>query len=267
MQKKIAAVLLAAVMTCAAFTGCSVSSASSSTSSSSKPASSSSSSSSTNSSSSNSSSNSSSSSSSSESLSGSSFAKKLTFSSPSYNIVAYDDCYYIYYCFAVSNTNKFKDFDFVKIDFTVKDASGKILDTSRESVPPIAAGDTIVFGGHLYISTGKPANVSYSFDYPSYCMSNHDSSKFSKQSDLVVSNSTCIPDGSDAHFTGEITNHSSVNIDSVEVRVYYRKDGKVLPGESSYIYKLSAGQTKAFSIYATDVPASYDSFVILATQS
>ena len=118
----------------------------------------------------------------------------------------------------------------------------------------------------MYVPTGIPTSISYSYDYPSYCMSNHDSSEFSKQSDLKVFNTTCTQKDSYNYLTGELTNNSSVKMEFVEVRVYYKKGNQVWASESSTLSNLRPGQTTSFSIYDFDAPTSYDSYVIIATQ-
>lgn len=266
MRKKIAAVVLAAMLACASFTGCTSSSpASSSAPSSSKPASSSASNSSSASSSATSNSTSSSESPSSSSSPFESTAKKLRIDNYTYYTVKDSVNYYhVFYCFTVTNTNQYKDFNLIGLNLTVKNAEGIVLDSDRTFIPPIAAGDTITFGGEILVSGGIPTSLSYNTSYPSYYMTNP---SLTKQSDLKVFNTARVNSSLWPSFTGEITNTSSKDLTFVDVRVYYRKDGKLLAGENTYISRLNAGETVSFNIMASTEIADYDSFVIIATQS
>lgn len=186
--------------------------------------------------------------------------------SKSFRISRSGDYYYTYYCFTLVNPNKVKDFSFGKIEFTVKDADGRVIDTSTDYIPPIAAGDTITFGGEILTSGGVPASVTYTLDFPKHGSTLRNEKEVSKQSDLVVFNTSRIEKDSFISYTGEITNNSAVDMDSVMVRVFYTKDGVLYAGEDTYVSNLKPGQTKAFDILALDDFSGYDSYRVIAVQ-
>ncbi len=275
MRKKIAAAVLAAAMACAVFTGCSDSPASSSLPSSSTPSngsSTSNSSSTANSASSSennsSSNNSSSPSSSSDSTTAESTATKLRIDSYDYySTIDSNGHYHVFYTFIVTNTNRYKSFNYANLNFTVKSTSGAVLRTSQSFIPPVAPGDTITFGGEIIVDNGVPSTLSYKVSYPSYCM---EKPTYPKQSALKISN-TSRHDGSPydnpfTTFTGEIENTSSRSL-NVTIRIFYRVGDKLLAGESTYISQLKAGAISSFEVTAAREPSHYDSYVIIAAQA
>lgn len=284
MRRKIAAVLLSAVLACSMLAGCSGGSPASSTPSSSKPSGSSSSSSSNSSSSSSSSTPSSSSSSANSTSSASSETKELRFDSFTYRVYTYDDTsdtsdmvnipsYTIFYCFTVTNLNSAKDLEYVHADFSVTDASGKVMKTSWELLPIISAGDTVTFGGSFDIfdaGDSVPANVTYKPNYRYAAATTHNSAKYAKQSDLKVSN-VVRTDNSRICYTGTVTNTSDATVGSISVVVFYQKNGKLYAGDSdlpglSVRTFLPSGESGNFEFYAPCEPADYDSYVIIAYQ-
>lgn len=203
---------------------------------------------------------------------GSSDSSKITelhFDSFTYRIQEHDSAssYTVYYCFTVTNLNKFKDFNNAHVNFTVKDAQGKTISTGRAGfIPAVAAGDTVTFGGSFDITDSVPATVTYTPDYHVCTISDHDESKYANQSDLKVS-SIVRKDDSDVHYVGTVTNNSKATVGGIYVTVFYRKDGKLYSGSkySNTITNLSAGASASFDIYETAELAGCE-YVVIASQ-
>ena len=272
MRRKIAAVLLSALLACSMLAGCSGGSPSSSTPSSSKPsggASSNSSNASSISQPSNSDSSSSSStpsSSSASSITMDSTISKIQFENFTYYTITFsDNTYRTYYCFTISNPNKDKDLSFASINFIAKNSNGEILSLTgyNDILPPIAAGDTVILGGS-FSHDEKFSTLTYTTDYSNCSVTNHNETNFPKQSDFTIHDIQYVsPTPASSFYSGWVKNNSSTDADiTVNVRLFYKKDGKLFAGNSTFLYRVGYSY---FSIHSEPIlpPANYDSCIII----
>jgi hypothetical protein len=67
-----------------------------------------------------------------------------------------------------------------------------------------------------------------------------------KTTDFTFSNVSERSSSDENYITGEITNDSSTDLDTVNLSIVLRKDGKIVYMENTFVYSLKAGKTKAF---------------------
>lgn len=175
--------------------------------------------------------------------------------------------YQVYSTFTITNPNTINDFTWGTVVVTYKDANGKTIGTCHGTFPPIAAGDTVTFSTWTTL-TAKPADCSYTYDFPVSGVLVHSNTTVAKQSDLLVSDAArnetyC------AKYTCKVKNNSSISMKHVIVHLYYVKDGKMYSaGHPNYIYDLAPGETQSCEIpisYSHEMK-DYDSFVLIANQ-
>lgn len=86
-----------------------------------------------------------------------------------------------------------------------------------------------------------------------------------RQNSFVITNVSENP-GRFKNYTGEITNNSGVDFNTVAVTMIYRKDGKIIGGDVEYVKDLSAGETKAFKLSADSEMTQYDTYEFYTVQ-
>lgn len=171
----------------------------------------------------------------------------------------------IYYAVKMQNPNANYAIEYPKVIITVRDSEGKILKNDEQTLSSIAAGDTIIYGNDVSYEGVEPASVEISVSNRENNCEPQDDSRYVKQSDFVISNISENV-GTRKKYTGEITNNSSVDFDSVSISIIYKLNGKMIGGENGYAHDVGAGETTAFEISSYSDIEEYDSFEIYAIQ-
>ena len=288
MRRKFAALLLSAAMVCSILAGCSSSGPASSTPSTSKPSNDTSTTTppgGNNNSNNNSNNNNGNSGNTKPGNSGndssdssnSSTVQKLRIDNFNYNIVPSgtgSKYSYVYVSFSVANPNKDYDIQSVRIDYSIKDTTGAVIETDWDYLPPLASGDSTLFGVELSVENATVKNVSYTVSYGSCVATKHADTNFPKNSSLKISNVSY--DSNDGTFDwpyvkGTVSNISSSDISGVNIKVFYKKNGKIVAVDSTHLWDehynnitLHAGESLPFSVVAsTFLDFEYDSFEVI----
>lgn len=175
---------------------------------------------------------------------------------------------YVHVPYAVQIENPNPDFamEFPVIMVTARSSDGKILSTDKRVLDSIAADDTILYGDEIFYEGGEePSTVEISVSSRESYSIIQDDSRFVKQNSFVITNIS-ENNGMFKNYTGEITNNSGVDFDTVALTIIYRKDGKIIGGDVGYVTDLPAGETKAFQLSVDSEMTQYDSYEFYALQ-
>ena len=176
------------------------------------------------------------------------------------------DWSHIKYAVQIENPNTEYAIEFPEIIITAKDSEGKILSTDERTLNSIAAGDTIYYGDEISYEGEEPATVEISVSNNDRNIEDQDDTKYVRQSDFVISNTSENIGSYDVKYTGEITNSSNVDLDTVAVIIIYKQGDSIVGGDIEYVDDLMAGSTKAFELSADPDEFSYDSYEFYAVQ-
>lgn len=159
------------------------------------------------------------------------------------------DTAYLGYVVQLHNPNNTLIAQFPKINVTVKAGDGTIVTTDSTTGSTIMPDDTITLLGTISISVADISDdtqIFYQTECSSYTTDGFIHSEAST-SDFTVSN-VSEKSGGTNRITGEIENDFSEDISTVYVSVVFKKDGKIVYAERTFIDNLAIGQTKAFEI-------------------
>lgn len=177
------------------------------------------------------------------------------------------DYYYCYYLVELTNPNTTKAVRYAELNTTIKNKDGKVLRSSSEYLPTIAANDTIYYTGYVMVQSEEPDFAHYTVEYSTSSFVNQRAVKVARSSELKVSNTYWQESSSSFNrFTGEVTNTSKYDLSSVKVMVLYKVDGKIYGGDSTSVVNLPAGATKSFEILAHKLPVDTYEYMIVAVQ-
>lgn len=176
------------------------------------------------------------------------------------------DWAHVKYAVQIENPNTEYAIEFPEIIITARDAEGKILSTDERTLNSIAADDTIYYGDEIFYEGGEPASVEISVSNKDRNLEKQDDAKYVKQSDFVISNTSENIGSYDVKYTGEITNNSNADFDSVAVVIIYKQGDSIIGGDIEYVDDLMAGSTKAFELSADSDEFRHDSYEFFAIQ-
>lgn len=176
------------------------------------------------------------------------------------------DYSHIRYAVKIENPNAGYAVEFPTITITAKDADGKILSTDERVLNSIAADDTIYYGDEISYEGEEPTTVDISVSNNDRNFEKQDDSEYVKQSDFVVSNISENVGSYNTKYTGEVTNNSSVDFDTVAVIIIYKQSEKIVGGDIEYVDDLMAGATKPFELSADSDMKQYDGYDFYAIQ-
>lgn len=171
----------------------------------------------------------------------------------------------VLYAVDISNPNAEYAIKFPKILITAKDGDGKILKTEEMVLNGIAAGDQYTYGNSVSYEGNTPSTVEISVGNSDDDYVAQSSSEIIKSGSLSVSNTSDNP-GTFKTFTGEVTNNSTEELNSVAITVIYKSGGNIIGGETSYVNDLKAGEKKPFEVSSYSNFKDYDSYEIHALQ-
>ena len=131
---------------------------------------------------------------------------------------------------------------------TVKNGDGSILATEEQTGSIVMPQDTITLCGMFSMpvsDVSDDAQITFDVDWSEMTTGNVFYSEI-RTTDLVFSN-VSERNGSNENFiTGEVTNNSSIDVESVNLSIVLRKEGKIVYMENTFLDGLKAGKTKAF---------------------
>ena len=183
-----------------------------------------------------------------------------------YAIVSHRDSNYVYYAVEISNPNPDTAVEFPTIEITARNDDGAILGVETQVLPGIAAGDSFLYGAYFFVEDELPTNVEISIARPDdYDYIPQAGADIIHSSDLAISNVSEFGE-SNKRYTGEVTNNSSIDLDSVCVCVIYKNGDEIIGGDATFVDSVNSGETKAFEISLRNSPIDYDSYEIVALQ-
>ncbi len=153
---------------------------------------------------------------------------------------------------------------FVRIDATIKDSLGTILDTDYTYLDPYALPEESCYGFTMYTDAlySATATVDMSVSYSGLTTDNPESGL--TLSNVSESTVTYI------HILGEITNNSSELKTYCRVdAIFYDETGKVIYCDYTYAdpSSIGANYTNSFEIYTYLLPSEYSTYRVYATSS
>lgn len=160
------------------------------------------------------------------------------------------DTAYIDFCGMIYNPNETLIATFPKVLVTVKNGDGTILATDSQTGSLAMPGDTITLCGMFSLPTANitdDTTIYYDVDWSDLKTS---TSLYSgaKTSDFTIANVSEQSSSRNNLITGEITNNYSEDVDSVNLSVILRKDGKIVYIDNTFVDNLKVGKPKAFQI-------------------
>lgn len=160
---------------------------------------------------------------------------------------SYTDSVYVEFCAMIYNPNKQYVAEFPSAIVTVKNGDGSILATEEQTGSIVMPEDTITLCGMFSLPISDvtdDAQIVFSVDWNEFSKSSLLYSQ-AKTTDFKFTN-VSERTGSQNYITGEITNNFSEDMDTVNISIVLRKDGKIVYMENTFMDNLRAGQTKAF---------------------
>lgn len=159
-----------------------------------------------------------------------------------------DDIVYVDFCGMIYNPNKEIIAEYPKITVTAKDGDGSILATAEHVGSIVMPGDTII----LCYSFSMPLSgltddmkIIFDVDCKGWAKSVTDHPPV-RTTDFVITNVTERNGKKHSFVTGEITNNYSEDIDSVNLSMVFKKDGKIVYMDNIFPEDLKSGKAKAF---------------------
>ena len=172
---------------------------------------------------------------------------------------------YVSYVVTIKNPNKDAAVKYPKIKITAKDADGMILKSDEMTLNCIAADDTIIYANEVLYEGAEAATVDISVSNKDDYYIPQDDSKFVKQSAFEFGNAS-EQGGSWKKITGELTNNSDVDFDTVAVTVVYSKNGERIGGATGYAKDVDAHATTVFEVSGAHYIDDYDNIELYAIQ-
>lgn len=161
---------------------------------------------------------------------------------------SYDGTVYVDFCGMIYNPNESLFAEFPEVLVTVKNGDGSIMATKEQMGMIIMPEDTITLCGMFSMPVGDlsdDAQIIFDVEWSDFTTSTslHENVR---TTDFVFSNVSEHEGSGENLITGEITNNSSVDIDTANVSIVLRKDGEIVYMEDTFVDGLRAGKTKAF---------------------
>ena len=182
-----------------------------------------------------------------------------------YSVYSDDRYVSIYYAVKIHNPNEEYAIDFPRIQITAKSEDGKILTTDDQVLRSIAANDTIVYGSRITYEGEEADSVDISVSNGNDDYMHQSGSGVIRQDQLAISNVSENTGEYERTFTGEVTNNSTEDLDTVAIIVIYRSGDEMIGGDATFIDNLNSGSTQPFEIDEYS-DLEYESYEIYALQ-
>lgn len=182
-----------------------------------------------------------------------------------YSVYSDDRYVSIYYAVKIHNPNEEYAIDFPRIQITAKSEDGKILTTDDQVLRSIAANDTIVYGSRITYEGEEADSVDISVSNGNDDYMHQSGSGVIRQDQLAITNVSENTGEYERTFTGEVTNNSTEDLDTVAIIVIYRSGDEMIGGDATFIDNLNSGSTQPFEIDEYS-DLEYESYEIYALQ-
>ncbi len=161
---------------------------------------------------------------------------------------SYDDTVYVDFCGMIHNPNEALIAEFPEVTVTVKNDDGSIMATEEQMGGIVMPGDTITLCGMFSMPAGDlsdDAQILFDVEWSDFTTSSS-MYKNVRSSDFEFSNVSEHKGSGENLITGEVTNNSSIDVDSANISMILRKEGEIVFMENTFIDGLKSGKTKAF---------------------
>ncbi len=174
------------------------------------------------------------------------------------------DTAYVDFAGLIYNPNETLVAEFPSLTITVRNGDGSIVATEDQVGSVIMPGDTVTLCGMFSMASNELADAEITFDVDCSEFGNGTSIYGSaKTTDFEITN-VSEKKGSDRYITGEIINHFSEEVRSVNLSLLLRKEGKIVYIENTFIDGLKPEKPKAFEFQRYSDYPDYDTIDISA---
>ena len=161
---------------------------------------------------------------------------------------SFDDNVYVDYCVMIHNPNKDLVAQFPTAVITVRGGDGSILATEEHVGSIVMPEDTVTLTSMFSMlaqDLAEDSQITFDVECDEFST---DAGYYDgvKCSEFEFTNVSERNSSSENHITGEITNNSSIDVDTANVSMVLRKDGEIVFMENTFVDGLKAGKTKAF---------------------
>ena len=170
----------------------------------------------------------------------------------------------LYYTLEIQNPNENYAVKNPAVQVTVRAEDGSIITTREDVLPSVAAGDTYIYGNTMTYEGNVPDELDMIISNGNSAYVPQDESGVIPQNMLAVSNVSEIKNDQYIKYTGEITNNSTINLESAYAIVIFKKGDERIGGISTIIDSLSSGATRPFEIDMSRDILDYDSYEVYA---
>lgn len=172
----------------------------------------------------------------------------------------YSDSVYIDYCAKVHNPNTGFAALFPEVLVTVRNAEGHILATDSHMGGKIMPEDSVILASTFSIlKEDITDDAQIYFDVQWREMTSSDMDKYSKTSDFEIINVSERAAKHDSRVTGEIVNNFGCDVDMVKLTLLFKKDGKIVGIENTFLDNLKSGKATPFEFsFWSEIPEHDD---------
>ena len=183
-----------------------------------------------------------------------------------YSWMTDEDSCTLYYAVKIHNPNEEYAVQFPKIQITARSEDNTILTTEEQTLSGIAANDTIVYANEIYYEGGAPASVEMTVGNEDRNYMHQEGSGIIRQADLAISNVNENVGEYETTYTGELTNNSTLDLDTVSVILVFKSGDNMIGGICTYVDNVRSGETKPFEIDSYGNLPEFDSYEVYAMQ-
>lgn len=175
------------------------------------------------------------------------------------------DLVYMRYCGMIYNPNETLAASYPKITVTISNPDGTVIATDSHTGSDVMPGDTVTLIGMMSLPIGlitdeTVSNMKVSVDdYASASLK-----QLPRTTELEISHVTEQAGKSQSFVTGTITNLTANAVDSVNLSMVMRKDGKIVFMENTYMDDLLPGEETAFQFDRYSAWPKHDTIEISA---
>lgn len=183
-----------------------------------------------------------------------------------YSWIISDEYCRIFYAVKIHNPNEEYAVEFPKIQITARSEDNTILTTEEQTLASIAANDTIMYANEISYEGKAPASVDITVGNDDNNYMHQEGSGVLRQDELTISNVSENIGEYDISYTGELTNNSTLDQDSVCIVVVFKKGDNAIGGICTYVDNVRSGETKPFEVSSYGDLPEHDSYEVYALQ-
>ena len=156
------------------------------------------------------------------------------------------DTIYLHYCGMVHNPNETLVASYPKISVTISNPDGTVIATNSHTGSAIMPGDTVTLVSMMSVPIARITDETMFYIQPSWdSFTSVNLKQVPQTTDFEIGNVTEQP-GSLNFVTGTITNLTESTVDSVNLSMIMRKEGKIVFIENTFLDDLRPGTPTAF---------------------